>query len=470
MSLTIVQSNPSESLLCSRTQLNAYGACTIGGNTAINAGLFFQPPASDFDLYFPDQWKSKDVAGAISKVRAKQPFTDVTSADGKRYLQSGYTSAKEWLVGGAGFKNVNFNAEPDNKTKTFGHPEFNYEGGQRSGPVKTYLQSALKRSNFKLQSGAQVKRVVREGAHASGVVVKIAGKESTIKIAKGGRVILSGGALFSPQLLMLSGIGSPAELTGLASTGLLALPSDRWINNTAVGDKLFDNPNTFIELSAPSIKAYTYNYTSPVDADKELYLSSRSGPYSFASEIAAFWDVIHSPTDGSRTGVQGTIDSAGFSGFTGKDTISLNVYGTSGVRSTTHVTLNKTTSAPRQAGSFFYTDPKGEDSLAVATFIHQIFAALKTGSGLKPLNIPQHASVAEIQKYITSATPYTGGSVNHWSSSCRLESCVDVNTKVKGMDNLFVVDASIVPPLTTNPVMGIMIAAERASELILSLH
>ena len=50
-----------------------------------------------------------------------------------------------------------------------------YEGGQRSGPVKTYLQGALKRSNFKFQSGVQVKRVVRDGKKASGVVVKLNG-------------------------------------------------------------------------------------------------------------------------------------------------------------------------------------------------------------------------------------------------------------------------------------------------------
>jgi cellobiose dehydrogenase (acceptor) len=34
--------------------MNAYGACTIGGSSAINAGLFFEPPASDWDLYFPE--------------------------------------------------------------------------------------------------------------------------------------------------------------------------------------------------------------------------------------------------------------------------------------------------------------------------------------------------------------------------------------------------------------------------------
>jgi len=49
-----------------------------------------------------------------------------------------------------------------------------------------------------------------------------------------------------------------------------------------------------------------------------------------------------------------------------------------------------------------------------------------------------------------------------------METCVDNDTRVVGMQNLYVVDASIVPPLTTNPVMGVMIAAERAVERILA--
>lgn len=60
------------------------------------------------------------------------------------------------------------------------------------------------------------------------------------------------------------------------------------------------------------------------------------------------------------------------------------------------------------------------------------------------------------------------GNVQHWSSSCRLGSCVDSDTKVIGMQNLFVVDASISAPLTTNPAMGVMIIAERAVERILA--
>ena len=67
-------------------------------------------------------------------------------------------------------------------------------------------------------------------------------------------------------------------------------------------------------------------------------------------------------------------------------------------------------------------------------------------------------------------SPYARGVVNHWSSSCRLDgSCADKTAKVAGTTNIHVVDASILAPLSVNPQMGVMIAAEHASDLILAL-
>lgn len=445
-------------------KVDAFTGCTIGGCSAINAQLFFQPPASDFDRYFPDMWKSKDVAKAIARVHGTQPSTDNPSKDGKRYLQSGYDAVQKWLVGGAGYSQVDHKQQPDQKTKSFGRPYFAYEGGQRSGPVKTYLQTALSRSNFHLMSGVQVKRVVRNGAKATGVVATINGAETTFHAAARGQVVLCSGALFSPQLLMLSGIGPADSLSNLSSNGLLSMPSAGWINNTAVGNGLFDNPNTFIMLSGPSVQAHYWNYTNPNLGDRDLYLKSRSGPFASAGETSVFWDYVKYP-NGDVVGLQGTMDAVGFAKYTGHNDITLNVYGTSGMKSTGRVTLSNK-GIPGPAKNFLYSNPQDAD--AIATFIKDIFTHLQ-GSPLKSLNIPQTASKAEIVKYITTPSEYTLGYVNHWSSSCRLGSCVDLNAKVKGMDNLFVVDASIIPPLTVNPVMGTMIAAERATELILAL-
>lgn len=449
-----------DGLTCPSELLNSFAGCALGGSTAINAGLFFQPPASDFDLYFPDGWKSADVAGAIKKVRAKQPFTDSPSKDGKFYLQSGYEVAKGWLVGGAGYDEVRLNEVPDDKTKVFGHPVFNYEGGQRSGPAKTYLQSALKRPNFELMTGARVTRVSREGDVAKGVDVVINGTETSLGVCeKGGSVILSGGALFSPQLLSLSGIGDPEILANLSSHGTLTLEPQDWINNTAVGDKLFDNPNTFIELRSDSISSYEYSYDAPSSSDKDLYLKERSGPYSFASQTSAFWDTVQIGDD--VVGCQGTIDSSGAIDYTENGTITLNVYGTSGLKSLGKVTIDG--KGIPGASSFFYSDPV--DAQAIGTFVHSIFQALP--SSLTPLNIAQNSTKEELISWVGSKTGYTGGNVLHWSSSCRFETCVDTDARVLGMHNLYIVDASIMPPLSVNPVMGIVISAERAVERIL---
>lgn len=190
--------------------------------TSSSAGLFYEPPASDFDKYFPIGWKHTDVSAAISRLYATQPSTNNPSKDGIYYQQSGYNVAKQWLVTNAGYRELNINANSRSKTKVFGHPAYDYANGQRSGPVITYLQPALKRPNFSLQSGTWVQRVVRTGGVATGVVVVSGGVTSTINLSATGRVILSGGALKSPELLMKSGIGDPAVLTTVSLSDTLS--------------------------------------------------------------------------------------------------------------------------------------------------------------------------------------------------------------------------------------------------------
>lgn len=446
--------------------MNANGGCTLGGSSAINAGLFFEPPASDYDLYFPDGWKSADMESSTVRVYNAQPSTNLTSTDGKRYLQSGYDAARKWLVDGLGFKDVDINAQANDKTQVFGYPIFDYSNGQRGGPVVSYLQGAMPRENFHLQTGARVVRVERSGSTATGVTVSVGGAEQLIQLAANGRVILSAGAIQSPALLMNSGIGDPADLTKLRDGGKLspAMTQDQWIALPAVGQGLFDNPNTFIELTAPSIQSYVHSYDNPIPEDKDLYLQQRSGPYTFASQTSVFWDTVNHD-DGSVTGVQGTIDSSGFAEFNDDKTITLNVYGTSGLKSSGRLVLDSNL-VPGPDTNVYYSDPR--DAQDIASWIFKLFQKLPD-AGLTPLNIPQTATQAEIETYITTPSSFARKQVNHWSSSCRIGSCVDANTVVTGTTNIHVVDSSIIAPLSVNPQFGVMVAAEKASERILAL-
>jgi cellobiose dehydrogenase (acceptor) len=182
-----------------------------------------------------------------------------------------------------------------------------------------------------------------------------------------------------------------------------------------VGSGLFDNPNTFIELEGENIQSYTYSYDNPPPEDKNLYLNNQSGPYTFASETSVFWDTL-TRCDGSVAGFQGTIDSSGYGDFTNNKIITLNVYGTSGLKSTGKVVLDSNF-IPGPSSTVYYSAPS--DAQEIATFIHKIFQGLPT-CGLTPLNLAQNSTISEIEKYITTFSPYARGQVNHWSSSRRI--------------------------------------------------
>lgn len=460
--------------MCPAGIVNSFQACTIGGNSAINAGLYFQPPASDWDDYHPDGWKSADVADATQRLLDMQPSVTSYSVDGQFYMQSGYDEARKWIVDAAGFTDVEFNEVPDNKDKVFGRPVYNYIGGQRGGPTRTYLQNALKRTNFRLQTGVRVQHIDHVNGVASGITANISGSIVQIPLSTSGRVILSAGAIASPGLLMHSGIGSEETLNSLSTAGASSYNSSTWVINAEVGAGLFDNPNTFIELSAPTIESYVHNYNDPIPADRDLYLSSRSGPYASASQSSAFWGYMPN-ADGTRTGVQGTIDSSGHADFVDNNTITLNIYGTSGLASAGRVILSDDGQfIPGPSSDVYYSDPRDADAQAIAEFIHTIFQALPSSTpespaadGLTPLNIAQNSTVEEIRTYITTWSDYAVGSVQHWSSSCRIGKCVDVDTKVVGTENIHIIDASIVAPLTVNPQFGVMVAAEKGAERVL---
>jgi len=84
------------------------------------------------------------------------------------------------------------------------------KNGQRCSAARAYIEPNLSRPNLKVVTGAQVGRVVFDGKRAKGVEFSRDRKAETVRARR--EVILSGGALQSPQLLMLSGIGNALDL------------------------------------------------------------------------------------------------------------------------------------------------------------------------------------------------------------------------------------------------------------------
>lgn len=176
--------------------------------TQRQADQVFQPNPLDWDENFPEGWHSSDLVDATNFSFGRNHGTSTPSQDGKLYLDQGYNT----LTGGlatAGWKYVVANDAPGEKNRTYGHPNFMFSGGERGGPLATYLATAVARTDvFSLWTDTAANRIVRNGSLATGVEVSCSagtGYSGTVKLTPGtGRVIVSAGTFGSPKLLFRS--------------------------------------------------------------------------------------------------------------------------------------------------------------------------------------------------------------------------------------------------------------------------
>ena len=108
----------------------------------------------------------------------------------------------------AGWKEVIPNDHSDEKNHTYGHSTFMIAGGQRGGPLTTYLVSASQRKNFALWTNTIGAKLIREGARVTGVQLECngdGGHSGVVSLTPNtGRVIVSAGSFGSAKLLFRS--------------------------------------------------------------------------------------------------------------------------------------------------------------------------------------------------------------------------------------------------------------------------
>jgi choline dehydrogenase-like flavoprotein len=190
----------------------------IGGSSAINAMIYMRGQAADYD-----GWRQKGLSGwGWDDVL---PFflmhEDHAAPPGALHARGG-----EWRVElprmrwaildafieaavAAGVPRVNDFNSGTNEGVAYFH--VNQRRGRRWSAASAFLKPVLGRPNLALRTGVMVERIVIEGGRATGVMIRDGGASRLIR-AKGG-VVLSAGAVASPALLMRSGIGPGAELS-----------------------------------------------------------------------------------------------------------------------------------------------------------------------------------------------------------------------------------------------------------------
>ncbi|KAJ6146178.1 hypothetical protein N7497_008160 [Penicillium chrysogenum] len=442
--------------MCTDTAGNA--ACVLGGGVTVNYMVFVHPPARDFDDKWPEGWKWKDVESAADRLYKRNPGTTLPSADGKRYDQGLYNVLSKFLSG-LGWKSVDMITEPNEKHQIYSYPSWNVQDQMRAGPVRTYLPAAAKLDNFHLALRTKVIRLVRSGSQVTGVEVQTpSGRSQIITVAPHGRVVLAAGALSTPRLLWNSGIGDKAQIETAKKSGVAVPPKAQWID-LPVGVGLKDHPIfpiTFNTNASFGLVDYEGVLNGTDSRDISLY-RKHSGVLTQGKHRLIFF--TSEEIDGHTQYYQGSCAP------TDEGVVTMTTYMTHGLTSSGVLGLDASGNTVIEKSPYLQT---AADRKAARTFIQKMVKDITAPStGFK---LESHTNVSAILKAQTPGTHYVS-SAKMGTDDGRKNgtSVVDTNTKVYGVDNLFIVDASIHPDLPTGNIQtAVMVVAEAAAVKILS--
>ena len=192
----------------------------LGGSSSINGMIYVRGQPEDYD-----EWEQRGAAG-WNWAAMKQAFRaiedhelgdeGVRGAGGPVHISTGkyrYPLSEALVRAGEEMgldRREDLNREDQEGVGYYLH---NIKNGRRQSAAVTFLHPAVKRGNVHVETGVEVDRLVFEGRRVVGVQGRRDGQPVAYRCK--GEVILSAGALASPRLLQLSGIGPAAELAAL---------------------------------------------------------------------------------------------------------------------------------------------------------------------------------------------------------------------------------------------------------------
>jgi choline dehydrogenase-like flavoprotein len=200
----------------------------LGGSSLINGMIYVRGQRQDYDGWAQmgcRGWSFDDVLpyfkaletydGEGDETRGRSGPFPITQVKERPAIAEAFIAAGEQ----AGFpRNRDYNGRSQDG---FGYYQVNQRHGRRVSAADAYLKPARRRANLTIRTGAQATGLVLEGRRATGVSYLRSGRVVTVHAR--GEVILAAGAIQSPHLMELSGIGDPAVLAkaGLAVTHAL---------------------------------------------------------------------------------------------------------------------------------------------------------------------------------------------------------------------------------------------------------
>ncbi|GJM36533.1 MAG: GMC oxidoreductase [Saprospiraceae bacterium] len=259
----------------------------LGGCSSINAMIYIRGHRADYDHWAAlgnKGWSYKDVLPYFKRSEQQEIIHDefhgqegeltVTNQRSPNLLSTVLLEA----AAEAGYTRLDdFNGA---EQEGFGYFQVTQRNGQRCSAAKAFLRPALSRSNLTVEKYARVEKVLLENEQAIGIQYIQKGQRYEVKAKK--EIVLSAGAFGSPQILMLSGIGSAGELKQHGINCLQDLPG--------VGKNLQDHliggvaTRTNYKRSLDSTERFPYIFSNLFN-----YFFRRRGPLtSIVAEVGGF--------------------------------------------------------------------------------------------------------------------------------------------------------------------------------------
>ncbi|MCH7714456.1 MAG: GMC family oxidoreductase N-terminal domain-containing protein, partial [Chloroflexi bacterium] len=215
-----------------------------GGSSAINGQVFLRGVPEDYDSWASlgnDQWNFQKLLPYFRKLETDTDYSDDFHGTEGPIIAHRF-KRETWLPAQVAFydacRAAGFPDSPDHNhpdSTGIGPIPLNNPNGIRISTALGYLDDARHRLNLTIRSGCTVHRIIFQGKRATGVEVESGGEKFVLE---GDEIILSAGAVGSPQLLMLSGVGPKDHL------GSLGIPVIA--DSPGVGQNLRDHPGVWV--------------------------------------------------------------------------------------------------------------------------------------------------------------------------------------------------------------------------------
>ncbi len=444
----------------------------LGGSSSINGLLYVRGQHEDYDRWRQRGnagWGFDDVLPYFKKAEDQQRGADDYHGAGGPLPVSDMLHADP--LSGAFIKAAVESGIPDN-------PDFNgatQEGagwfqtttlnGRRASTARSYLRAARGRRNLHIETSALAQRILFEGRRAAGVEFRQNGALRTVRARK--EILISSGAYNSPQLLQLSGVG-PAEL--LKSHGI-----DVVLDAPGVGNDLQDHMQVRIVMrcSQPITLNDILNHPGRRIMAGARYAAFRKGPLTIAvGTSGAFFK-----TDPRLASPDVQIHFLPFS--TDKMGEKLHPYSAFSAsvcqvrpesRGTLRIKSADPMAAPEIRINYLATETDRTVNVEGLKILRKILAA----PALKPFVVEESEPGAKVvsDEDLLAFCRQRGSTVYHPTSTCRMGNdslaVVDQRLRLRGIEGLRVVDASVMPDLVSgNTNAPVIMIAEKASDMIL---